>query len=269
MTTNTPIPYPGHLIQKGEGDAKLVKNIQNQLNRLGCGPIDVDGEFGNQTLNAVKLFQARYTDTSERPLLVDGKLGAITWAALFGQEETPQAKTFGFLQSALQIAQSQIGIMEQPMGSNRGPEIDQFLRSTGKNPATGSYAWCAAFVYWCFNEAAKKALMDNPVIRTAGVMDHWNKAGQRQIPRLLMNDAFNDPGKIKPGFLFVISSGGGLGHIGIVEQINAGLLTTIEGNTNNNGSREGIGVFRRESRKVSQINRGFIDYSGFKHSSLV
>lgn len=263
MATNNPPPYPGHLIQKGESDDKIVNRIQKQLNHLGCGPVDVDGDFGNQTLNAVKLFQARYTDTSGRPLLVDGKLGAITWAALFGEVDTPQAKTSTLLQITLQIAQSQIGIMEQPKGSNRGPEIDQFLRSVGLDPKTGSYAWCAAFVFWCFNEAGSQTAMNNPVVRTAGVMDHWNKAGQRHIPRLLMNDAFNDPAKIKPGFLFVISTGGGLGHIGFVERVNSGLLTTIEGNTSNNGSREGIGVFRRESRKVSQINRGFIDYSGF------
>jgi hypothetical protein len=36
---------------------------------------------------------------------------------------------------------------------------------------------------------------------------------------------------------------------------------TIEGNTNEGGGREGIGVFRRNRRKVRGINKGFIDYS--------
>jgi hypothetical protein len=40
-----------------------------------------------------------------------------------------------------------------------------------------------------------------------------------------------------------------------------GKLVTIEGNTNDEGAAEGIGVFERHSRKIAQINKGFIDYS--------
>ena len=39
-------------------------------------------------------------------------------------------------------------------------------------------------------------------------------------------------------------------------------LNTLEGNTNEGGSREGVGVFRRNGRKIVTINRGFIDYAG-------
>ena len=38
--------------------------------------------------------------------------------------------------------------------------------------------------------------------------------------------------------------------------------SAIEGNTNVAGSREGIGVFRRNGRKVLSIDKGFIDYGG-------
>jgi hypothetical protein len=41
-----------------------------------------------------------------------------------------------------------------------------------------------------------------------------------------------------------------------------GRLLTVEGNTNDGGSRNGIGVFQRDARKINQINKGFIDYSG-------
>jgi hypothetical protein len=60
----------------------------------------------------------------------------------------------------------------------------------------------------------------------------------------------------------VIATGAGFGHTGLVERTSGGKLVTIEGNTNVGGSREGIGVFRRESRKTVDINRGFIDYAG-------
>jgi hypothetical protein len=42
-----------------------------------------------------------------------------------------------------------------------------------------------------------------------------------------------------------------------------GRLKTVEGNTNDNGSNNGIGVFERDRRKIADINKGFIDYSAF------
>ena len=47
-----------------------------------------------------------------------------------------------------------------------------------------------------------------------------------------------------------------------LESVAAGVLTTIEGNTNDGGSREGVGVFRRtgpNGRKISSVNKGFLD----------
>jgi hypothetical protein len=49
----------------------------------------------------------------------------------------------------------------------------------------------------------------------------------------------------------------------MVVETSGGRLLTIEGNTNDGGSRNGIGVFERDARKINQINKGFIDYSGF------
>ena len=98
------------------------------------------------------------------------------------------------------------------------------------------------------------------MIKTAGVLDHWNKAGIQSIPRISTVDANNTPSLVQPGMIFIISTGSGNGHTGIVESIEGVQLTTIEGNTNEGGSREGIGVFRHKSRRISQISRGFIDY---------
>ena len=103
----------------------------------------------------------------------------------------------------------------------------------------------------------------NPVVKTAGVLDHWETAGRRGVPRVTAARAAQNPGLVKAGQIFVIDTGapGGGGHTGLVVRIIAGKLVTIEGNTNDNGSAEGIGVFERRSRKIDQINKGFIDYS--------
>jgi cysteinyl-tRNA synthetase, unknown class len=60
--------------------------------------------------------------------------------------------------------------------------------------------------------------------------------------------------------VFFITRVGG-GHTGIVIGNDNGLLETIEGNTNNNGSAEGIGVFRRTKRRTNDSNvLGFASY---------
>lgn len=48
--------------------------------------------------------------------------------------------------------------------------------------------------------------------------------------------------------------------MGIVEGFRDDRLITIEGNTNLPGDREGVGVFRRTTGKLSDINKGLIRY---------
>ena len=48
--------------------------------------------------------------------------------------------------------------------------------------------------------------------------------------------------------------------MGLVEDFHDDRLITIEGKTNLPGDREGVGVFRRTSRRLSEINKGFISY---------
>lgn len=157
---------------------------------------------------------------------------------------------------ALQIAQSQIGVRETK--PNSGPQVDQYLKAVGLNPG---YAWCQAFIYWSFQQAAGKLQIANPTVKTAGVMAHWNQCEQRGAKRISAAYAQKTPTLLTPGQLFVLAFGKGLGHIGFVETVNAakGTITTIEGNTNDGGSREGIAVLRR-TRTIASIGKGFIDY---------
>jgi hypothetical protein len=256
--------FPGRIVKKGDPDKPTVKVIQRRLNERGCGPLALNGSFQEETEAAVKLFQSRFPDAEGAPLIVDGKVGSITWGALFGEDSVPSADATSdaLLSETLEVALSQIGVTESPPGSNRGPEVDEYIRRVGLNPK-GQFAWCAAFVYFCFDEASKKLGQVNPVVRTGGVLDHWERARAKGIPRLSASKAVQDPELVQPGHIFIIDTGdaGGAGHTGLVLEVNGGKLITIEGNTNDNGSREGVGVFKREGRKIVQINKGFIDYS--------
>ena len=255
------VPFRGRVLTAGQAGADVLA-VQRRLNQLGCGPIAEDGAFGPETLDAVELFQSRFADHFSAPLRVDGRVGPLTWAALFNAPSLPHvtAPPTPLLAGALRVAAGEIGVMESPLGSNRGPKVDEYLCCVGLDPTQGHFSWCAAFVYWCFDQAAASLHVPNPVIQTAGVLDHWNRAGAKGIRRISCTECADQPDLVQPGTIFVLSTGGGNGHTGLVEELQGIYLTTIEGNTNDNGSREGIGVFRRTARKIPDINRGFIDY---------
>lgn len=253
--------YPGRILKLGaDNDSTAVTKLQLRLKELGCGDLAGTGFFGIKTDEAVRLFQARFTDVDGRPLEVDGEVGAITWGAIFGRETLPVEETAptSLMEEALKFAVSQIGVMEKPLGSNKGEQVEKYLRSVGLG---GGFAWCMAFVYWCYQQAAEKKGLENPLVKTGGVLDHWNRA--KNIRRISVQDAKNNPSLVRPGMIFIIDTGtpGGAGHGAFVEKMVGGKLITIEGNTNDSGAREGIGVFRRQGRKIASINKGFLDYS--------
>jgi hypothetical protein len=261
--------YPGRIIRAGEPDADIVKAVKRQLNEAlrvsdeGAFRLDPnDPNFGPRVERAVKLFQARHVDATGHPLTQDGEIGMLTWAVLFGPETVPEHQQTGdeFLLRVVQIAaeEARREVREVPTNSNDGPDVRKYLRSVGLGPG---FAWCCAFMYWSFDEAAQQLGRPNPMVKTAGCLDHWNRAEAHGARRIRTAEALDTPDAIAPGMVFVMDHGHGLGHTGIVEEVASGLLTTIEGNTDASRTREGGGVYRL-TRKINQINLGFIDYSG-------
>ena len=256
------VPYPGKALKTGSTQKDAIVQLQTRLAERGCGPVKANGRFDVATESAVRRFQMRFPDTTGQPLNVDGVVGPITWEALFGVASLVRAAAVvspSLATAALAFAVEEIGQMEDPAGSNRGVKVDEYARTVGLRPES-ALPWCAAFVYWCFKQAADTDAVTNPVIKTAGVLDHWNKAGTRGVRRVLGATAKNSPELVQPGFVFIMDFGNGAGHTGIIESVDGGRLTTIEGNTNDGGSREGVGVFRRSERKIASINKGFLDY---------
>jgi len=157
---------------------------------------------------------------------------------------------------ALQIAQGQLGQCEEPKGSNRGPMVNKYLDSVGLQPG---YAWCQAFVYWCYHQAALQLQLTNPVIKTGGVQDCWNKtATAHKVPKIA---ALHNTALLKSGDQFILSFAGNTGHTGIIEKLEGTTLHTIEGNSNTNGSREGYEVVRHTRNINDAAIKGFISYN--------
>lgn len=133
-----------------------------------------------------------------------------------------------------EIYTSQIGVRELT-GKNDGKEVEMYLRTVGLGPG---YAWCAAFVKWCMLKAGIKGAE-----RINGMaLSCENKS----------NMVYKDGKKIKTpragdvGTLYYASLKR-IGHTFFFDKdINGTVYESVEGNTNQAGSREGDGVYRKK-----------------------
>ena len=147
---------------------------------------------------------------------------------------------------------------EEPRGSNTGPQVNQYLASVGLKPGL---PWCAAFVYYVFDQLSRRLKVRNPLPKTGGVMQLWEKSSSDvKIP---IDSAKANPSLIKPGQIFIMGRGKArFGHTGIVISVDPSRreIVTIEGNTNDQKSGEGdrVGINRRKLDSVPFV--GFLDY---------
>jgi hypothetical protein len=125
--------------------------------------------------------------------------------------------------SILAAAESQIGVTEQPPGSNTGPQLDTYRAAVaGAQPGE---PWCAYFASWAAAQGGEPLGADGQGLGSvAGIADWAQSTG-----RLLPASATPAPGDL---MLF------GDRHVGIVESVSPdGSLTTVEGNYANAVSR--------------------------------
>ena len=133
------------------------------------------------------------------------------------------------IEKTLEIAKSQVGVRENT--TNWGTQVSEYLRSVGIDyPAP----WCAAYTYWCVQEASEALGLGNRVVRSAycPYISSWSSSH---------NILYTTP---EVGDFFLVY-GTRARHIGFVTKKLADGVKTVEGNTNLNGSPEGIGVFER------------------------
>ncbi len=144
-------------------------------------------------------------------------------------------------EAALSVAISQLGVHEEG-GNNRGQRVEEYLASVG---LPGGYSWCAAFVHWCFKQAAARIGLVNPCPKTGGVLKLWT-----------LTEPICRATTPAPGAIYVLDHGGGKGHAGIIETVSDGAIREISGNTNALGSREGNAVARHAGASPEAIHGG-------------
>lgn len=229
--------FPNQIIKIGSINPSAIRAIKQRLNDLNLSSLDVSNPlFGPSTEAVVKQFQ------KSRNLKADGEVGELTWGALFDKINVTEITSNILGERALEVGLTQLHVREKT-GHNDGEAVESYLKSVGLGKG---YAWCAAFVYWCFNQASKQLSVENPLVKTAGVMDHWRKAKDNIVL------------SSQKGDIFIMDFGGGKGHTGLVISQTSDRIFTLEGNTNDGGSREGDGVYKRNRNRATI--KGYIRY---------
>lgn len=144
----------------------------------------------------------------------------------------------------LRVASATEGAIET--GANRGPFVDRCNALTGAPPGS---PWCASWVAMCGATAFGEKW---PLPKTAGCATLGDFAKRKAM--------LSEAPMRGDVFLVYFPKLNRYAHTGFVDTVvNSTSFTTIEGNTNNDGSREGWGVFRR-TRTIGPHDR-FIRWS--------
>jgi hypothetical protein len=119
---------------------------------------------------------------------------------------------------ALQAAQAEVGVTEQPPGSNDSPRIAMYRQATA---GSGVGPWCAYFTSWAAAQAGAPLGEAGQGFGSVDALYAWAQRTGRAVPA-----AGTRP---NPGDLVVWDE-----HIGIVESVDPdGTIHTIEGNSSN------------------------------------
>ena len=130
--------------------------------------------------------------------------------------------------NALAAAQREVGVAEQPPGSNDGPRIAEYRSATA---GSGVGPWCAYFTSWAAAQAGVPVGEAGQGFGSVSALYGWAQRTGRATPA----GAGVQP---NPGDLIVW----GGHHIGIVESVDGdGSIHTIEGNSSNAVSRRTYG----------------------------
>jgi hypothetical protein len=215
------------LARGANNDKAAVKRVQEWLNLHGFG-MGIDGGYGPVTADGVKRFQAA------KKLPANGKVDETTYAKLVAplravlrratkRPANLHAAVLHF--AALHLAQHPVEIG----GPNRGPWVRLYMKGQEDQP------WCAGFVTFVLGQAAEAMGAPMPI---AGSVSCDQLAAQAKQADLLVgqDDA-------RPGAIFLVrKTDADWIHTGFVVEKRPEFFRTIEGNTNDDGVREGYEV---------------------------
>ena len=138
---------------------------------------------------------------------------------------------------------AELGVRET--GFNKGQRVEEYLRAA--NLKAGN-AWCAAFITWTFKQVGIKAVV-------SGYSPNWFQSNI--VYKRDDNINRNYVATVGDVFGLYFANKGRIAHVGFIDSRQGDYYITVEGNTNEAGSREGDGVYRkrRHIKTIYAISR--------------
>ncbi len=204
-------------LKRGDRDAG-VRVLQEWLT-LGGSPVTIDGDFGPATERALRV---KFGLSQVNGMIAD--------ALVEDMSDALAAKG-----SVLDVARAHLAQHPREVGGpNRGPWCRLYSGDSGEGRP-----WCGDFVTFVVKQAGVDTSVLSP---SCDVIASRAKAAGRlsSVPTV-------------GGIFLVRSAPGDWTHTGIVTAAGPGWVTTIEGNTNDQGSREGFEVCAR-TRGVGKLD---------------
>jgi len=228
-----------HPIRRGSA-GKKVRLVQELLCVNGFN-IVIDGKFGPATQHSVCQFQAK------RGLKVDGIVFEITFRELLIPLEnvTREIPVNNRSAGEMVAAYAKQHLEEHPRevgGQNKGPWVRLYMNGNEGH----QWPWCAGFVSFILKQTFYNMGKDLP-FKTSFSCDLLATYAMEK-GRFLRGFKVENQRQVKPGVLFLSRrSPTDWVHTGIVTGVDFtnGIFYTIEGNTNDEGSREGYEVCTR------------------------
>ncbi len=237
--------------KKGSNNNKKdVMKIQSWLtlysmSNPGAGTATgVDGDFGPATEQAVNNFQ------KAKNLPQSGVVTQETFSVLC----EPMQKAFeqkvqgsGLRQLIVHTAlhHAKFKPLELTIGgkSNMGPWVRAYM----DNHEGSAWFWCMGFVQAIIDQAASQAGKNfKTLMPLTYSCDTVGTVGLQKGLLTRYTAVRNDPSVVKPGDIFLLQqTPHDWVHTGIVTAVIGDVFETVEGNTNDGGSRNGVAVLKR------------------------
>lgn len=254
---STEIKQTDKVIESGE-KGKRVKRVQEWLCHHGIRT-SIDEDFGPATVKCVKIFQKRNSITES------GKVNPTTWKALVAPMTA--ALTAPKNISKMSPAEAIRAVAEQHVavhpheigGANRGPWVRLYCEGNDGAP----WAWCAGFVSLIMHQAYFYLGKTPPI---AGSVSCDVLASQAKEAKMFVYESSLSSGKLDwkdlgPAAIFLRRrTSTDWTHTGFAMEGEGATFDTIEGNTNDEGSREGFEACKRV-RSIAGGNYDFINFS--------
>lgn len=226
-------------LQRGNhhGQVKLAQEWLCLHNRY----VLIDGEFGPATESAVKDFQ-RASKLPVTGIIDDATLDQLIAPMKLALDIISiNGRTLG----QLVVAYAKQHLKQHPCeigGQNRGPWVRLYMNGNEGQ----QWAWCAGFACFCLKQAC--ATLQQPLpIRPSFSCDAIAFSANS-------NGRLVDYSDARPGSFFLMrNTPDDWTHVGIVISKNVETFKTIEGNTNDDGSREGYEVCSR-TRGINKMD---------------